>query len=58
MLFLSVLMTSSNCRDWNVLCWNIRSMNSAEKWDALRQAVDDSNCQVICLQETKKRTYR
>lgn len=41
-------------RSWNILCWNIRGMNSEDKWDALKQCIDDSKCQVICLQETKR----
>jgi exonuclease III len=41
-------------RNWNVLSWNVRGINSEKKWDALRDRVLDSNCDVICLQETKK----
>lgn len=47
-------MNSLNHRDWNFLCWNIRGMNSVNKWNALRQAIDDSHCDIICLQETKR----
>lgn len=38
---------------WNVLCWNIRGMNSNEKCIALKNAIHVSGCAVICLQETK-----
>ena len=40
--------------NWNVLCWNIRGLNSGEKQLALSNAINASGCSVICLQETKK----
>lgn len=40
-------------RSWNVLCWNVRGINSESKWDALRDKTEESACSVFCLQETK-----
>ena len=41
-------------RLWNILCWNIRGFNSSDKWDAVRNKIEESACSIICLQETKK----
>ena len=41
---------------WNILCWNIRGVNSEPKCLALRNKIDESNCSIVCLQETKKRS--
>ena len=38
---------------WNVLCWNIRGINDSDKWDAIRQKIEESACSIVCLQETK-----
>ena len=40
--------------NWNVLCWNIRGLNSGDKQLALSNAINASGCSVLCLQETKK----
>ena len=42
------------CKDWNILCWNVRGINSDKKWNAIRDKVVESNCDIICLQETKR----
>lgn len=44
-------------RSWNILCWNIRGINSEGKWDALRNKIDESACTFFCLQETKKEWF-
>lgn len=43
-----------NSRSWQILCWNIRGLNDANKWDAVWGKVEESGCAIICLQETKK----
>lgn len=43
--------------NWNILCWNIRGINSEAKWDALRNKIDESASSIICLQETKKESF-
>ena len=40
--------------NWNILCWNVRGLNSEPKLLALSNAISSSGCAVICLQETKK----
>ena len=41
-------------RKWNILNWNIRGINSQTRWDDLRDKIDESNCGITCLQETKR----
>ena len=41
-------------RNWNVLCWNIRGLNSEKKLLALSNAISVSGRAIVCLQETKK----
>jgi exonuclease III len=41
-------------RKWKVLCWNVRGLNAKEKWEAVRDKISESGCDVICLQETKR----
>ena len=43
--------------NWNVLCWNVRGLNSGDKQLALSNAITSSGCAVICLQETKKPSF-
>ena len=40
--------------NWNLLCWNVRGLNSDDKQLALSNAIRSSGCSVVCLQETKK----
>ena len=49
-------MNSTN-RSWNILNWNIRGMNSQDKLLALRQKIDESDCNILCLQETKRENF-
>ena len=44
-------------RTWSVLSWNVRGINSDKKWDAVRDRVINSNCDIVCLQETKKQSF-
>lgn len=41
-------------KSWNILCWNIRGLNASDKWDAVRNKIDESSCSIVCLQETKR----
>jgi exonuclease III len=47
----------NNCRRFNILVWNIRGINSKEKWDAIRAKISESSCQIVCLQETKRESF-
>jgi exonuclease III len=42
---------------WNILNWNIRGINSQERWDDIKQRVEECNCNIICLQETKREHF-
>lgn len=44
-------------RNWNTLCWNVRGLNSDDKWRAVRQSIDESGCAVFCLPETKREFF-
>lgn len=41
-------------KNWNILVWNIRGINSDDKLLAIRNAINQSGCNAICLQETKR----
>ena len=46
-----------NTRNWYILCWNIRGINATEKWDAVRDKIEESASSVICLQEMKRESF-
>lgn len=48
---------TSQARNWNILCWNIRGINSPHKWRSLREKIEESMCAVICIQETKREIF-
>ena len=40
-------------RQWKIMNWNLRGINSEKKWLALASKIEESGCDIICLQETK-----
>lgn len=50
-------MNTNHTREWKVLCWNVRGLNSDKKWDSIRNKIVESQCDVICLQETKRTSF-
>jgi exonuclease III len=46
-----------NNRKWQVLCWNIRGINSSNKWSAVKSKINESACDIVCLQETKRASF-
>ena len=40
-------------KSWKVFCWNVRGINSDKKWVSIRDKITESNCDIVCLQETK-----
>jgi exonuclease III len=40
-------------RKWRVLCWNVRGLNSEKHQRALRSKIEEIQCSIICVQETK-----
>lgn len=43
-----------NSRSWNILCWNVMGLNDKDKWDSIRNKIDESGANIFCLQETKR----
>jgi exonuclease III len=45
--------TSCVNRTWFILNWNIRGLNSSDKWPHVFSKIEESAASIICLQETK-----
>ena len=48
---------NSHSHDWNILCWNIRGLNDSDKWDPIRNKIEESSANIFYLQETKKENF-
>jgi exonuclease III len=46
-------MDNNHNRSWNVLNWNIRGLNDSDKQNAIRSKIEESDCAIFCIQETK-----
>jgi exonuclease III len=46
-------MCPNTTRKWRVLCWNVRGLNSDNRQRAVRAKIEESECAIACLQETK-----
>jgi exonuclease III len=44
-------------RDLKILSHNIRGINSANKWNSLKNSIMETNCDILCIQETKKDSF-
>lgn len=44
-------------RSWNILCWNVRGLNDKDKWDPIRNKIDESEANLFCIKETKKASF-
>lgn len=40
-------------RNWNILCWNVRGINSEDKWLVIRNKIEESSCVVFCLRKPR-----
>lgn len=47
----------NNHKSWNILNWNIRGINSENKWLAIKQKLEESAAGILCLQETKRENF-
>lgn len=36
-----------NSRAWNVLCWNVRGINDKEKWNSIRNKIEESGANIF-----------
>lgn len=50
-------MVLMNSRSWNILCWNVRGVNDKDKWELIRNKIDECNADIVCLQETKRESF-
>ena len=46
-----------NYSDWSVLSFNVRGINAVAKGNGIHCVIRESNCDIICLQETKKESF-
>ena len=46
-------MDSTTYCNWCVLCWNVRGLNSEARQRDVRAKIEESQCSIQCLQETK-----
>jgi exonuclease III len=53
-VYLMSNLNAVNYSEWSVLSHNVSGINSSVKWNGIRCAIQESGCDVICLQETKK----
>jgi exonuclease III len=44
-------------RNWKIMNWKLRGINSEKKCLALSNKIDESGCNIICLQETKREIF-
>ena len=42
---------------WNILNWNVRGVNSSDKWLAIRQKIEESAACIVCIQGTKREVF-
>jgi exonuclease III len=39
------------------MSWNVRGINARWKWDAIKDKIVQSSCDIVCLQEIKKDAF-
>jgi exonuclease III len=50
-------MNNQTQKCWKVLCWNVRGINSDDKWTPIKDTITEAGCDVFCLQETKRQSF-
>ena len=53
----SIIISYPMNRQWNILNWKVRGINTQTRWDDLRARIEESNCGIICIQETKRDNF-
>jgi exonuclease III len=56
-LIVSMDNTPNWLMDWMVLDWNVKGLNDKDKRLAVYNKIEESNCSVVCLQETKCHSF-
>jgi hypothetical protein len=54
---LSLFAIDDNFMSWKVLCLNIRGVNSDKKCNSIRDRIVESQCDILCLQGTKREHF-
>jgi exonuclease III len=49
--------TQSRNTKWTILCHNIRGINSERKWNSIQNKIQETRCDIICIQETKREHF-
>jgi hypothetical protein len=44
-----VPMDNNTRRNWNILNWNVRGLNSADKCNSIRTKIEESSCAIYCI---------
>jgi mRNA deadenylase 3'-5' endonuclease subunit Ccr4 len=57
LLFIHGYFPSEFTPQLEILSHNIRGINSDIKWNSLRNNIMEINCDIICIQETKKESF-
>jgi exonuclease III len=42
---------------WRILCWNVRGLNADNRQREVISKIEESECDIICLQETKCESF-
>jgi exonuclease III len=43
----------NSVKSYKILVWNVRGINSQQKWNAIKDKLGESSAGIVCLQETK-----
>jgi hypothetical protein len=49
--------TKNNSREWIILCHNIRGIILDKKWNSIKNKIQETKYEIICLQETKRESF-
>jgi hypothetical protein len=52
-LNIGLSMSKLTRRKWRILCWNVCGLNSENRRREVRSKIEESECDIISLQETK-----
>jgi mannosylglycoprotein endo-beta-mannosidase len=50
-------MSAFHKRKWRILCWNVRGINADNRQRQVRSKIEEGECDIICLQETKCESF-
>jgi exonuclease III len=47
----------SRNREWTILCHNIKGINFERKWNSIQNKIQETKCDIICIQDTKREHF-